>query len=164
MCDLKFQTEGCDPHLEVVVSKAKNFSFYDPRTSFISANPGSVYCAVQIVQDYLEVYNPRSPQELLFPASAQHGDLAQNPIQYNTMLSAFRGVMSLINVPDFKLYTLHSPRTGGLSEAANSGLCSEAELTRHGRWQAGSSVPATYRKQDITSQLRASRSLYINSL
>ena len=29
-----------DAHLQVVVSRAKNYSFYDPRTSFVAAYPG----------------------------------------------------------------------------------------------------------------------------
>ena len=160
---MKFFEVSPDPHLRVVISRAKNFNVSDARTSFVAANPGSSYCIVQILKDYLDVYRPNS-DDFLFPVLGQSGELVQNMVQYSTMLVALRGVLQEMNVPNFKQFSLHSPRTGGLSEAANSGLCSEAELVRHGRWNSGSSMPSRYRQQDIASQLRASRSLRVNSM
>ena len=40
VCDLKFVDLEVDAHLQVVVSRAKNFSFYDLRTSFVAAYEG----------------------------------------------------------------------------------------------------------------------------
>ena len=121
---------------------------------------GSKYCVVQILKSYLEKFDPALDSVFLFPAN-QNSPLKE--VSYQKILSGFRATLRAMNIESSGSYTLHSPRTGGLSEAANSGLCSAAELTRHGRWKAGSSVPETYRKLDISCQLKASRSLLINS-
>ena len=121
---------------------------------------GSKYCVVQIMKTYLEKFDPALDTDFLFPANMNS---PHKEVSYYKILSGFRATLRAMNVENFGSFTLHSPRTGGLSEAANSGLCSAAELTRHGRWKAGSSVPETYRKLDISCQLKASRSLLVNS-
>ena len=121
---------------------------------------GSKYCVVQIMKTYLEKFDPALDTDFLFPAK-MNSPLKE--VSYYQILSGFRATLRAMDVANYGSYTLHSPRTGGLSEAANSGLCSAAELTRHGRWKAGSSVPETYRKLDISCQLKASRSLLVNS-
>ena len=98
-----------------------------------------------------------SDSSLLFPASNLSGLFTEKEASYHQILTGFRGALRFMGVENYKDFTLHSPRTGGLSDAANSGLCSSAELTRQGRWKAGSVMP------DIFSHLKASRSLLVNS-
>ena len=58
-------------------------------------------------------------------------------------------------------YTLHSLKTGSVSEARNSGLASETEINRHARWAMGKMVDR-YHDPSFESLLRASKALTIN--
>ena len=107
-------------YIQVIVSKAKNFEMYDPRTSYVARNEEDEhYCVVSILDSYLDIYKPSSTSALLFPSSP---DDSTSEVSYNFMLSKFREVLQSVGVGDFMEYSMHSPRSGGLSQAFASGV------------------------------------------
>ena len=166
--DLKFLQSG---DLAVVIPKAKNFESWDARTSYIAANPGGEINAVQIIAKYIARLGYEE-DGFLFPSlksvpvckkdlKVRRTVVLLKPISYSNTLKEFRSVLDSIGLIG-RNYSLHSPRTGGLSEAANSGRCSQNQLKRHGRW---SSVKMAdyYHKMLLEMKLQASRSLGILS-
>ena len=154
-------------HLEVVIPKAKNFENWDARSSYIANNPESCFNAVEIISNYISKLNYQG-DGLLFPSlrsTGKKGNLVKKiklllkPISYNCALKEFRSALSSVGL-DGKKFSLHSLRTGGLSEAANSGLCSVAQLRRQGRWSSDK-MADYYHKMSLDMKLQASRALNI---
>ena len=66
-----------------------------------------------------------SADSLLFPSRSN----VKVALCYNSALCSFRNLLSLAGL-EGETFTLHSPRVGGLSEAANSGEVSDSALQR----------------------------------
>ena len=75
------------------------------------------------------------------------------------MLNLLRSSLSMLGL-DGKLFSLHSPRTGALSEAANSKKVEKDDLQRHVRWKSAGMVEY-YHKLSLDKKLSASRALNI---
>ena len=81
----------------------------------------------------------------------------EKTVSYSNMLKLFRVGLNKIGL-DGKLYSLHSLRTGSLSEASNSNLVDKMSLQRHARWKSSSMVNH-YRELSLDKKLAASRAL-----
>ena len=150
--------------LKVKVSNAKNFENWDAQNSSIADNPGSKVNTVSIVKDYCKSLALHGHSDgLLFP-SFRHTKkglvMLKHPLSYDAALKEFRSILSSCGY-DAKLYSLHSPKNGAVSRAANSGVCSNEQLKRHGRWK-GSSMPDYYSKQSLKNKLHVSKVLKID--
>ena len=78
-------------------------------------------------------------------------------VSYDAMLKEFRNILDVCGY-DGKAYSLHSPKTGAVSHATNSGKCSIEQLRRHGRW-ASDNMPNYYSKLSLNSKLAVSKAL-----
>ena len=75
------------------------------------------------------------------------------------MLSLLRNSLSMLGL-EGKLFSLHSPRTGALSEAANSKKVDKDDLQRHVRWKSAGMVNY-YHQLSLEKKLSSSRALKI---
>ena len=75
------------------------------------------------------------------------------------MLKLFREALDAIGLVG-KDYSLHSVRTGALSEAANSEDVDKDDLRRHGRWKSLNMVDY-YHELSLKKRLSAVKSLAI---
>ena len=149
--------------LEIVVGKAKNIKNWDAKASSLANNPGAYYNPVGFIKEYLIQLKELSPSnQLLFPSlkSSKEGLIVlKYPISYDAILKEFRQILDQCGY-DGKSFSLHSAKTGAASQAANSGLCSEEELRRHGRWKS-SGMTSYYHKQSLAKKLAVSKALNI---
>ena len=82
------------------------------------------------------------------------------PIAYGNMLNLFKAAVSSVG-EDGNSFALHSPRTGAVSEAANSSrAASRTDIQRHGRWKSLVMVD-NYHELSLEKKLAPSRSLEI---
>ena len=86
-------------------------------------------------------------------------DLVNKPVSYNNTLKLFRQALNDIGL-DGKLYSLHSLRTGALSEAANAENVDKEALQRHVRWISANMVDY-YHEMSLEKRLATVRSLSI---
>ena len=77
-------------------------------------------------------------------------------VSYSNILKLLRAGLDKIGV-DGKAYSLHSLRTGSLSEASN-GSVDKVSLQRHARWKSANMVDY-YREIPLDKKLAASRAL-----
>ena len=156
--DVTFLASG---DIELVIEKAKNFEAWDSRKSFIARNENKSFDPVAIIRGYIRsLKNISRDDGLLFPAIEVRNKkflALKKPVSYGASLKCLRDALSAIGYDGMK-FSLHSPRTGGLSEAANSGKCSMESLRRHGRWSS-CKMPDYYHKQSLEKLLSVSKSL-----
>ena len=156
--DLHFLVSG---DLEIRVSQAKNVHNFDPQSSCIANDLNSKVNPVAIILDYLNDLKGRGYCDgLLFPsfqASKSGLKFMKKAVSYDAMLKEFRNILDVCGY-DGKAYSLHSPKTGAVSHATNSGKCSIEQLKRHGRW-ASDNMPNYYSKLSLNSKLAVSKAL-----
>ena len=148
--------------LKVTVSRAKNFESFNAKSSFVAANPEGVVNTVGLVAQFLEV-KMDGPDDLLFSNfKLDKGQVVwlDRPMKEDTAKKYLREALSRAGIPNSEKYTLHSLKTGSVSEARNSGLVSETEVNRHARW-AMTKMVDRYHEPSMESLLNASRALSI---
>ena len=148
-----------DGHLEITLLETKNYNVWDSQKSMIAKGEGS-FDPVSIIKDYVDKLGKT---EWLFPNFRLGKNKAivfiDKPVSYNNTLKLFREALNSIGL-DGRLYSLHSLRTGALSEAANAENVDKEVLQRHGRWKTASMIDY-YHEMSLEKRLEAVRSLSI---
>ena len=148
-----------DGHIEVTLLQAKNYDVWDGQKSLIAKGEGS-FDPVRIIKDYASKIEGAP---WLFPnfKVGKNKTMAwvDKPVSYNNMLKLFREALDEIGL-DGKSFSLHSVRTGALSEAANSEDVDKDDLRRHGRWKSLNMVDY-YHELSLEKRLAAVKSLSI---
>ena len=142
-------------HIQVHIPRAKNYDVWDSKTSLISS--GKKFDPVSIIRTYVAKLVDTN---LLFPNFTKGKKEAiifkPSHVSYDNMLKLMRGALTRIGL-DGKSFSLHSPRTGALSESANSNIDHQI-LQRHARWKSSQMVNH-YHQLSTEKKLAASRSL-----
>ena len=149
---LKFLDNG---HLEVHVEKAKNFDVFDSKKSYISKGSEN-YEPVSIIKNYV---SKLGDSKFLFPnfrVEKKKIVFLEKSVSYSNMLKLLRSSLDKIGL-EGKAFSLHSLRTGALSEASN-GSVDKVALQRHARWKTPNMVDY-YREISLDKKLEASRAL-----
>ena len=101
----------------------------------------------------------------LFPnfrlAKAKKIKILDVHVSYSNMLQQLQSSLTKIGL-EGKTFSLHSVRTGSLSEAANSERVSNSDLQRHTRWKSSSMV-SYYHKLSLEKKLSFTKSLKLYS-
>ena len=150
--NLTFLSNG---HLEVHVERAKNFEVFDSQKSYISMGSED-FDPVSIIKNYV---TKLGDAKFLFPnfrLEKKKIVFLEKRVSYSNILKLLRAGLDKIGV-DGKAYSLHSLRTGSLSEASN-GSVDKVSLQRHARWKSASMVDY-YREIPLDKKLAASRAL-----
>ena len=146
--------------LEVLVSKAKNYKSFTAKSSFLAANPDGQVDSVAIICAYLDARGGEIG-DFLFSnfARAKGGGIRflNTPISKGNAVKLLREGMNKSGSLGDK-FTLHSLKTGSISEARNTGRCSKEELRRHARW-ASCDMVDYYHNQSLEVKLCACKSL-----
>ena len=149
---LKFLDNG---HLEVHVEKAKNFDVFDSKKSYISKGSEN-FEPVSIIKNYV---SKLGDSKFLFPnfrVEKKKIVFLEKSVSYSNMLKLLRSSLDKIGL-EGKAFSLHSLRTGALSEASN-GSVDKVALQRHARWKTPNMVDY-YREISLDKKLEASRAL-----
>ena len=146
--------------LQVYVSAAKNYEAYEAKSSFLASNPGGRVDVVAIVRAYMAARGGE-PEEFLFSncSKAKGGviNFLNTPLTASYASKLLRDGLYLSGfIAD--LVTLHSLKTGAVSEACNNG-CPRHLLQRHCRWSSKSMVDY-YHSQSLEVKLKACK--YLN--
>ena len=143
--------------MEVKIVEAKNYGSWDSQKSYI-AKGKSDFDPVSLIQTYIAKLDGST---WLFPnfriSKNQSISLLQTRVSYNNMLALLRSSLEMLGL-DGKLYSLHSPRTGALSEAANAKDLDKDDLQRHGRWKSAGMVNY-YHQLSLEKKLSSSKAL-----
>jgi len=141
--------------IQVHIPRAKNFDVWDSKCSYISK--GSVFDPVSIIRSYMSKLGDSS---LLFPnfRKGKNGKIVfkSDCVSYSNMLNLLRRALDDVGLAG-KDFSLHSIRTGALSESANANVDQQI-LQRHGRWKSTSMVNH-YHQLSMDKKLQATRSL-----
>ena len=144
---------------EVTLLEAKNYEVWDSQKSMIAKGEGS-FDPVAIIKDYV---GKIEKTEWLFPNYRLGKNRAivfiDKPVSYSNTLKLFRQALTNIGF-DGNSYSLHSLRTGALSEAANAKNVDKEVLKRHGRWKSANMVDY-YHEMSLEKRLQAVQSLSI---
>ena len=109
--------------LEITFDQAKNYNKWDCTTSCIAKNQEVGFDPVQIIRSYLEELGGDESQ-WLFPAFKKGKKdsvvFINSPVSFDTMLKLLREGLDMIG-QDGKRFSLHSVKTGAVSEAVDSG-------------------------------------------
>ena len=155
--DVKFLDSG---DIEIKIVQAKNFGSWDSQKSYIAKGKLGSFDPVVLIKNYVAKLEGTP---WMFPnfriGKNQRISFLQSRVTYNNMLSLLRSSLSLLGL-DGKLFTLHSPRTGALSEAANSEKVEKDDLQRHVRWKSAGMVNY-YHQLSLEKKLSSSRALNI---
>ena len=155
--DVKFLDSG---DIEIKIVQAKNFGSWDSQKSYIAKGKLGSFDPVVLIKNYVAKLEGTP---WMFPnfriGRNQRISFLQSKVTYNNMLSLLRSSLSLLGL-DGKLFTLHSPRTGALSEAANSEKVEKDDLQRHVRWKSAGMVNY-YHQLSLEKKLSSSRALNI---
>ena len=158
--ELEFLDSG---DLKVTISRAKNFESFNAKSSFIAANPEGRINFVDLLKKYL-ILRKGSPEDFVFATFRElKGRVVwlDQHVREDVARKYLKLGLASAGVEEPSQYTLHSLKTGSVSEARNSGLASESEINRHARW-AMSKMVDRYHDPSFESLLRASKALAIN--
>ena len=143
--------------IQVHIPQAKNFDVWDSKSSFISK--GTVFDPVGLIKTYV---SKLVDSRFLFPnfKKGKNGTIIfkSDFVSYSNMLNLMRRALDDIGLTG-KDFSLHSIRTGALSECANSNVDQQI-LQRHGRWKSSSMVNH-YHQLSLDKKLQATRALAI---
>ena len=116
--------------LEISFAQAKNYNLWDCKTSCIAKNSGGGFDPVQVIKSYVEKISTNNSQ-WLFPNFRKGKQKSvvylDTQVSYDNMLKLFRQGLEKIG-ENGMLFTLHSVRTGAVSEATNSGTCDRESI------------------------------------
>jgi len=142
-------------HIEVTIEKAKNYEVWDSKKSLVACG-GDGFDPVSI----LKSYHSKVDSEFLFPnfRKGRKGkiEFLDSSVSYANMLKLLRSALDNLGLNGHE-YSLHSLRSGSLSEAANSSV-DRTLLQRHGRWKSDQMVNY-YHKLSLDNRLAAPRAL-----
>ena len=149
-------------NLKILFPSAKNYNVWDAKTCWAAGNTGGFIDPVSLIQDYLKKLS--SQVTWLFPSfrigKEQSMIFLNKPISYNNMLSLLREALSSIGEKGEE-FSLHSIRTGSLSEVANSDRnVPRSDIMRHGRWKSLQMVDH-YHELLLAKKLAPSKALKI---
>ena len=148
-----------DGNIEVTLCEAKNYEVWVCQKSMIAKGEGS-FDPVKIIRDYAVKIEGA---DWFFPnfkvGKNKTMVFYDKPISYNNMMKLFREVLDAVGLVG-KSFSLHSIRTGALSEAANSKEIDKDDLRRHGRWKSFKMVDY-YHKLSLEKRLSAVKALAI---
>ena len=146
--------------LEVYFPSAKNYDKWDGKKSWIASNEGGAIDPVKIIKLYIAKL-PEKPAWLFSNfrlGKFKKISFIDKPLSYGNSLKLLRDALDGIG-EDGKAFSLHSLRTGSLSEAANSARkVSRDEMRRHGRWKSIEMVDS-YHELSMESKLGPSKTL-----
>ena len=161
LCNLSFLPSG---HLEVKVEQAKNFENWDSQCSYVAKNTEGNFDPLAVITPYYN-FLVENNSKWLFPnfrlAKGKKIKILDVHVSYGNMLQQLQSSLTKIGF-EGKTFSLHSVRTGSLSEAANSEKVSKSDLQRHTRWKSPSMVQY-YHKLSLNKKLSVSRSLKLYS-
>ena len=147
--------------LEFKFEEAKNYSVSSAQCSLVAKNHVGEFDPAAILAKYWKTV---SSGDWLFPnfSLGKGGKIIfkDTPVSYQNMLKLMRSALSQIGFNGDE-FSLHSPRTGSLSEAARKGVQKEI-LARHGRWSNVEMVNL-YHQMSIEERLSAPMALDIYS-
>ena len=151
--------------IEVSFDQAKNYNMWDCKSSCIAQNADGGFDPVQIIRSYIEDLCVSNSQ-WLFPNFRKGKKKAlvylDSHVSFDNMLKLLRQGLDGIGEKGI-LFTLHSVRTGAVSEATNSGECDRESIKRHVRWASVEMVDHYY-KLSLEKRLQPSLSLDIYKL
>ena len=116
-----------------------------------------------LVQQYLQL-RKGGPEDLVFSCFREHNGMVSwldKNVQEDSARKYLKVALANAGVADPEKFTLHSLKTGSVSEARNSGLVTETEVNCHARW-AMSKMVDRYHEPSLESLLKASKALAIN--
>ena len=137
--ELEFLDSG---DLKVTVSRAKNFESFNAKSSFVAANPGGKINSVDLLKKFL-VLRKGSPEDFVFASFREvQGRVfwLDKHVKEDVARKYLKMALASAGVVEPSQYTLHSLKTGSVSEARNSGLASVAEINHHTRWSLSKMV------------------------
>ena len=154
--DVTFLVSG---DMELHFLKAKNYDVADGQKCLIGKNPLGMN-PVTIVESYMEKLNG---SQFLFPSfrPGKEGALVflGKPVSYKNQLDLFRKSLDNIGLKGDD-FSLHSPRTGAVSECVNTGAVQRENIARHVRWKNGNVQMVDYYNQmSIEKRLEPSKAL-----
>ena len=109
--------------LEITFEQAKNYNKWDGKTSCIAKNQEVGFDPVQIIKSYVEDLGGDESQWLFpnFKKGKKNSVVFINShVSYDNMLKLLRQGLDMIG-QDGRRFSLHSVKTGAVSEAVNSG-------------------------------------------
>ena len=154
--DVTFLVSG---DMELHFLKAKNYDVADGQKCLIGKNPSGMN-PVTILESYIEKLNG---SQFLFPSfrPGKEGALVflGKPVSYKNQLDLFRKSLDNIGLKGDD-FSLHSPRTGAVSECVNTGAVQRENIARHVRWKNGNVQMVDYYNQmSIEKRLEPSKAL-----
>ena len=154
--DVTFLVSG---NMELHFLKAKNYDVADGQKCLIGKNPSGMN-PVSILESYMEKLNG---SQFLFPSFrlGKEGALVfiGKPVSYKNQLDLFRKSLDNIGLKGDE-FSLHSPRTGAVSECVNTGAVERENIARHVRWKNGNVQMVDYYNQmSIEKRLEPSKAL-----
>ena len=149
-------------HLRFKVVTAKNYESYDPRSSLIVSNPSGLIFCVGIIKRYMQARGGSSQDFLFcnFRMKNNKPEMLNTVVSYDNCMKSFRCALIKVDLPG-ESFSLHSLKTGALSEARNSGLVNSSVLERHARWVTKKMVDRYY-SQSLEVSLLPTKALAIN--
>ena len=148
--------------LRFTVSRAKNFESFNAKTSLVAANQGGTINTVGLVAKFFEL-RKGGPEDLVFVCFKEHKEAVwlQKHVKEDTARQYLREALLHAGISNPEKFTIHSLKTGSVSEARNSGLVLETEVNRHAKW-AMSKMVDRYHDSSVEILLKASHALAIN--
>ena len=147
--------------VELEFPSAKNYNVWDAKKTTIgrNKNPEGCFHPMKILRTYM---NKIGGAEYLFPnfKRGKNGNIKflNEKVSYENMLKCLREGLASIKLADSHKYSLHSIRTGAVSEAVNSNLVDKETIQRHVRWKSPEMVQY-YAELSLEKKLEASLSL-----
>ena len=134
--DITFVADGA----KIFIEKSKVDQLREGNTVFISST-GTRYCPIGWLSNYIRIAKFKDIEnDFLFCRLAKckngHSTIGRFSISYTTALDNIRKFLP--NDVNPRLIGTHSFRSGGASQAANSGV-TDRMISKHGRWSDGKS-------------------------
>ena len=147
--------------VELEFPSAKNYDVWDAKKTTVgrNKNPEACFHPMVILRNYM---NKLSGAKYLFPnfKKGKNGKIKflNEKVSYDNMLKCLREGLASIKLADSQKYSLHSLRTGAVSEAVNSNRVDKETIQRHVRWKSPEMVQH-YAELSLEKKLEASLAL-----
>ena len=158
VCDIIFEPT----HMKIFIEKSKTDQYRDGNWLFV-ANGETDLCPARIVRLYLGKCGITDwlSEEFLFRGIAKGAGYEKlrndsKPLSYTRVREILLAALKDIGL-DPKLFGTHSLRSGGATDAANSGV-PDRLFKRHGRWRSEKAKDG-YVKDNVRQLLRVSLGL-----
>ena len=147
--------------VELEFPSAKNYDVWDAKKTTVgrNKNPEACFHPMVILRSYMSKI---SGAKYLFPnfKKGKNGKIKflNEKVSYDNMLKCLREGLASIKLADSQKYSLHSLRTGAVSEAVNSNRVDKETIQRHVRWKSPEMVQH-YAELSLEKKLEASLAL-----